>query len=150
MRFELERWNVPYGDEYLYSSHPYIDIAVRVRVNKETTLSLPTTSHAITSSIISNSTFHMSSSWCDAVTTLDNLSQGLQLNLERVGNDYKLALVNSSGEFYYYYGERDSLDVDFNEVNTIDRISQKIIHTFMRMIIPRALQDLNYLKIVGF
>lgn len=88
MRFELEKEVNP------------AFIAAKVRVNSETPLILPTTSYHYESI---NQYFVVSDHIRRTLKVLHDISQGLQLKLERMGNSDKLALVTNSGRYYYYY-----------------------------------------------
>lgn len=107
MRFELEKEDA-LGNA-CSSTNRYIT-TTKVRVNSETTASLPAMSYVI----IDEPTyqhFKVLDSRCGTVKVLTNLHQGLQLKLEKVGNDNKLALVTDSGEYYYYYHYGNAINI---------------------------------------
>ncbi|MGL9759497.1 MAG: hypothetical protein ACR5LA_12505 [Wolbachia sp.] len=113
MRFKLEKEDAPGKD---CSNAPRYVITTKVRVNNETTVSLPTTSYVIIDElrgqhlIVIDYSHHVRK-------VLNVLHRELQLKLERVGNDYKLALITDSDEpYYYYYNGNDTC------IDTIDRI----------------------------
>ncbi|WP_434732184.1 hypothetical protein [Wolbachia endosymbiont of Zygogramma bicolorata] len=115
MRFKLEKEDAPGKD---CSNAPRYVITTKVRVNNETTLSLPTTSYVIIDEPTYQN-FKVFDVRCNTVKVLTSLSQGLQLKLEKVGDDNKLALVTDSDEpYYYYYNGNDTC------IDTIDHIPQ--------------------------
>ncbi|WP_395463516.1 hypothetical protein [Wolbachia endosymbiont of Cantharis cryptica] len=130
MLFELEKEGVPAGGACSGASNV---VTARVKIGSKTTLSLPTTSYVITDDpgdqrlVIINYS-NRKGVWSEV---LDYLSQRPQLKLERVGNDYKLALVTDSDGPYYYYYDRSDRSRDgtiFNNIATIGRIPSKKIN----------------------
>ncbi|MBA8770568.1 collagen-like protein [Wolbachia pipientis] len=98
MRFKLEKEDAPGKD---CSNAPRYVIITKVRVNSETTVSLPAMSYVIVDEHISYR-FIVTDHSRKTQKVLDDLPQGLQLKLENVGSDYKLALMTNSGSPYYY------------------------------------------------
>lgn len=94
----------------------------QIRVNDKTAFSLPSISYIIIEQPI-NQNFLILDLKYRMTSALSNLSQGLKLKLERVGNDYKLALVTTSDKpYYYYYDGKDTI------ITTIDLIPQNYIN----------------------
>ncbi|WP_179947479.1 collagen-like domain-containing protein, partial [Wolbachia endosymbiont of Cylisticus convexus] len=111
MRFKLEKEDVPQKD----CSNRYVT-TTQIRVNDKTTLSLPSISYIITEQP-TNQDFQILDLKYNVTSVLHDLSQGLRLKLEKVGNDYKLALVTTSDKsYYYYYDTKDTI------IATIDHI----------------------------
>lgn len=115
MRFKLEKEDAPGKD--CSNATRYV-ITTKVRVNNETTVSLPTTSYVIIDEPRGQRLIVIDYS-CGTQKVLNGLSQGLQLKLEKVGDDNKLALVTDSGEYYYYYHDGNIINIA-----TIDFIPQ--------------------------
>ncbi|WP_353270200.1 hypothetical protein [Wolbachia endosymbiont (group A) of Myopa testacea] len=115
MRFKLEKEDAPGKD---CSNAPRYVITTKVRVNSETTVSLPTTSYFIIDEPIDQRLIVIDHI-CSTQKVLNGLFQGLQLKLEKVGDDNKLALVTDSGEYYYYYHDGNIISIA-----TIDFIPQ--------------------------
>ncbi len=107
MRFKLEKEDASGKD--CNSANHYITTA-KVRVNSETTVSLPAMSYVI---IDEPTDWHFTvfDSRCGTVKVLTSSYQGLQLKLEKVGDDNKLALVTNSGEYYYYYHDGNAINI---------------------------------------
>ncbi|WP_250295382.1 hypothetical protein [Wolbachia endosymbiont of Oedothorax gibbosus] len=113
MRFKLEKEDAPGKD---CSNAPRYVITTKVRVNNETTLSLPTTSYVIIDELGDQRLIVIDHGY-RVKKILTVLHRELQLKLERVGNDYKLALgTDSDKPCYYYYNGNDTC------IDTIDRI----------------------------
>ncbi|KLT22217.1 collagen triple helix repeat protein [Wolbachia endosymbiont of Armadillidium vulgare str. wVulC] len=113
MRFKLEKEDVPQKD---CSNVTRYVTTTQIRVNNKTTLSLPSVSYIIIDNNIDRR-FQIRDLKHDVTSVLHDLSQGLRLKLERVGNDYKLALVTTSDKpYYYYYDGKDTI------IATIDHI----------------------------
>ncbi|WP_349967667.1 collagen-like protein [Wolbachia endosymbiont of Armadillidium arcangelii] len=113
MRFKLEKEDVPQKD---CSNVTRYVTTTQIRVNDKTTLSLPSISYIITEQP-TNQDFQILDLKYNVTSVLHDLSQGLRLKLERVGNDYKLALVTTSDKpYYYYYDGKDTI------IATIDHI----------------------------
>ncbi|MFP3022899.1 MAG: collagen-like protein, partial [Wolbachia sp.] len=107
MRFKLEKEDTPGKD--CSNALRYV-ITTKVRVNNETTVSLPTTSYVIIDEpgdqhlIVIDYSHHVQK-------VLNILHRELQLKLEKVGDDNKLALVTNSGEYYYYYHDGNAINI---------------------------------------
>ncbi|WP_341811779.1 hypothetical protein [Wolbachia endosymbiont (group A) of Conops quadrifasciatus] len=92
---------------------------VAVKINNEERINLPFTSYVFDRDhfVISNFRHNPMNS------VLTNLSQGLQLKLEKAGGDYKLALVNDSGQYYHFYYH----DPNTVKIATFDSIPSNFI-----------------------
>lgn len=115
MRFKLEKEDAPGKD--CSNAARYV-ITTKVRVNSETTVSLPTTSYVIIDEPRGERLIVIDHI-CRTEKVLNSSLQGLQLKLEKVGDDNKLALVTDSGEYYYYYHDGNIINIA-----TIDFIPQ--------------------------
>ena len=119
MRFKLEKEDVPQKD---CNNTTSVKTPTQVRVNDKTTLSLSSISYIIIEEPTSQN-FQILDLKYNVISVLRGLSQGLQLKLQRVGNDYKLALVTTSDEpYYYYYDGKDNI------IATIGHIPQSYIN----------------------
>ncbi|WP_410542614.1 hypothetical protein [Wolbachia endosymbiont of Tetranychus urticae] len=89
MRFKLEKEDIPQND---CNNRIGLRVPAQIRLNNKTTFSLPSVSYIIIDTNI-NLSFHIWDLKHDVVSILNDLSKWPQLKLERVGNDYKFALV---------------------------------------------------------
>jgi hypothetical protein len=90
------RFNLEPGDTFCDGRSK----SVAVKINDRETINLPSTSYVFTD----EDHFVISSFRHNPMKSiLTDLSQGLQLKLGKVEDDYKLALVNNSGQYYYSY-----------------------------------------------
>ncbi|WP_343288611.1 hypothetical protein [Wolbachia endosymbiont of Encarsia formosa] len=112
MRFKLEKEDIPQND---CNNRTGRRIPAQIRLNNKTTFSLPSVSYIIIDNNI-DLRFQIWDLKHDVGSILNDLSQGLQLKLESVRNDYKFALVTTSDQPYYYYDGNDTM------IDTIDRI----------------------------
>ncbi|WP_017532001.1 collagen-like triple helix repeat-containing protein [Wolbachia endosymbiont of Diaphorina citri] len=113
MRFKLEKEDIPQKD---CNNRTGRRIPAQIRLNNKTTFSLPSVSYIIIDNNIGLS-FQIWDLKHDVASILNNLSEWPQLKLERVGNDYKFALVTTSDQpYYYYYDGKNTI------IATIDRI----------------------------
>ncbi|MGL9717498.1 MAG: collagen-like triple helix repeat-containing protein [Wolbachia sp.] len=119
MRFDLEP-----GDTFCDGKSKL----VTVKINNEERIDLPSTSY-----IFGHDHFAISSFRHNPMRSiLTDLSQGLQLKLERVGNDTKLALVNNLDQYYYfYYHDQSTVRIATSEsFGFIESGTQKIIISY--------------------
>ncbi|MFP3028110.1 MAG: collagen-like protein [Wolbachia sp.] len=121
MRFKLEKEGILQKDCNNRTGHR---IPAQIRLNNKTTFSLPSVSYIIIDTNIDLS-FHIWDLKHDVASILNDLSEWPQLKLERVGNDYKFALVTTSDKPYYYY-----YDGKANIIATIDLIPQNYTYGF--------------------
>ncbi|WP_265017019.1 collagen-like protein [Wolbachia endosymbiont (group B) of Endotricha flammealis] len=113
MRFKLEKEGILQND---CNNRTGRRIPAQIRLNNKTTFSLPSVSYIIIDNNIGLS-FQIWDLKHDVASILNNLSEWPQLKLERVGNDYKFALVTTSDQpYYYYYDGKNTI------IATIDRI----------------------------
>ncbi|WP_353276670.1 hypothetical protein [Wolbachia endosymbiont (group B) of Villa cingulata] len=121
MRFKLEKEDIPQKD---CNNRIGRRVPAQIRLNHKTTFSLPSVSYIIIDTNFDLS-FQIWDSKHDVVSILNDLYQGLQLKLERVGNDYKFALVTTSDKPYYYY-----YDGKATIIATIDLIPRNYTYGF--------------------
>ncbi|MFT4313825.1 MAG: collagen-like protein [Wolbachia pipientis] len=113
MRFKLEKEDISQND---CNNRTDRRIPAQIRLNNKTTFSLPSVSYIIIDNNIGLS-FQIWDLKHDVASILNDLSEWPQLKLERVGNDYKFALVTTSDQpYYYYYDGKNTI------IATIDRI----------------------------
>ncbi len=113
MRFKLEKEDIPQND---CNNRIGRRIPAQIRLNNKTTFSLPSVSYIIQDDA-TGQRFEIWDLKHDVASILNDLSEWPQLKLERVGNDYKFALVTTSDQPYYYYYDGKNTMID-----TIDRI----------------------------
>ncbi|MCJ7454005.1 MAG: collagen-like protein, partial [Wolbachia endosymbiont of Homalodisca vitripennis] len=111
MRFKLERKDILKNN---CSNLTNYVLTTKVRVRDEI-FSLPTISY-VTFDERTDQRFIIIDNNRKTQTTLEDLSKGLQLKLEKVGNDYKLALVTDLGNHYYYQHSRTQGGTVFNTI----------------------------------
>ncbi|WP_051063878.1 collagen-like protein [Wolbachia endosymbiont of Drosophila simulans] len=111
MRFKLEKEDISQND---CNNRTGRRVPAQIRLNNKTTFSLNSASYIITGD--DNQRFKILD-LNNRESTLDDSFQGLQLKLQKVGNDYKFALVTTSDQPYYYYYDGKNTIID-----TIDRI----------------------------
>ncbi|WP_353284563.1 hypothetical protein [Wolbachia endosymbiont (group A) of Lasioglossum fulvicorne] len=126
MRFKLEKEDDPGKD--CSNASRYV-ITTKVRVNNETTVSLPTTSYVIIDEPGDQRLIVIDHS-CRTQKVLNGLSQGLQLKLEKVGDDNKLALVTDSGEYYYYYHDGNIISIATIDFILQSRKNGEYVHVY--------------------
>ncbi|MGX9892263.1 hypothetical protein [Wolbachia endosymbiont of Protocalliphora sialia] len=122
MRFNLEP-----GDTFCDGESKLVN----VKINDEERINLPYISYVFDheeSFIISNFMLRPMN------IILTNSSQRLNLKLEKVGGDYKLALVDGSDQYYYvyYYNSNISKIATFNSIpsNFIEYRGQEYIQSY--------------------
>lgn len=111
MRFKLEKEGILQKD---CNNRTGRRVPAQIRLNNKTTFSLNSASYIITGD--DNQRFKILD-LNNRESTLDDSSQGLQLKLPKVGNDYKFSLVTTSDQPYYYYYDGKNTIID-----TIDHI----------------------------
>ncbi|WP_241653853.1 collagen-like protein [Wolbachia endosymbiont of Nilaparvata lugens] len=121
MRFKLEKEDIPQND---CNNRTGRRVPAQIRLNNKTTFSLPSVSYIIIDNNIGLS-FQIWDLKHDVASILNDLSEWPQLKLERVGNDYKFALVTTSDKpYYYYYDGKDTI------IATIDLIPRNYTNGF--------------------
>lgn len=109
------RFNLKPGDTFCDGRSK----SVAVKINDRETIHLPSTSYIFDQDHFIISSFRHN----PMESILTDLSQGLQLKLEKIEDDYKLALVNNSGQYYYSY----YYDPNTTKMATFDSIPKNYI-----------------------